>query len=325
MNRIVLITVVLTFAAALPSRADLHEVLLHGDSVVRFATLEESVKLLGERDVFIQSMSRFDRQSRLGVAGEPTEDELLRFVTAQAVAWDDKQIAFVTKTIESIRGRLERLKILFPRTVLFVQTTGKDEGEAAYCRSNAVILPQRLLKSSGADFERLVIHELFHIVSRHAPELRKSLYAVVGFHACHEIPLPADLARRKITNPDAPNVDCYIELKVDGRTLHATPILFSSEQNYDAEKGGSFFRSMQFRLLVIERSGDRWQPALKDQQPELLDPKKTPAYQERIGGNTGYIIHPDEILADNFMHLVLRTATLPTPKIVDDMRTLLSP
>ena len=316
---------VLTFSAPRPCHGEEREVPLHGKSVVRFATLEESVELLGRRDVFIQSMSRFDRQSRLGVGGEPTEAELLRFVTAQAVAWDDKQIEFVTQSIRSIRGRLELLKIPFPRTVLLVQTTGKDEGQAAYCRSNAVILPQIVLQKPAADLERLLIHELFHIVSRHAPETRQALYEVIGFQPCHEIPLPADLANRKITNPDAPSVDCYIDLKVDGRALQAAPVLFSSEQNYDAEKGGSFFRYLQFRLLVIERSGDRWQPLLKDQQPVLLDPKKTPAYLERIGNNTNYIIHPDEILADNFVHLVMRTETLATPKIVADMRTLLSP
>ena len=35
-------------------------------------------------------------------------------------------------------------------------------------------------------------------------------------------------------------------------------------------------------------------------QPVLLDPEDLPDYHRRIGRNTNYIIHPDEILADNF-------------------------
>lgn len=32
------------------------------------------------------------------------------------------------------------------------------------------------------------------------------------------------------------------------------PILFSNEENYDPEKGGEFFRYLQFKLLVVERA-----------------------------------------------------------------------
>ena len=55
----------------------------------------------------------------------------------------------------------------------------------------------------------------------------------------------------------------------------------------------------------------------------VIDPKKEPAFFEKVGKNTNYIIHPDEILADNFVHLVIGTKNLSTPRIIDEMRAAL--
>lgn len=38
---------------------------------------------------------------------------------------------------------------------------------------------------------------------------------------------------------------------------------------------------------------------------------------------TDYIIHPEEILAENFVHMVMREANLPSPEIVHAIETSL--
>jgi hypothetical protein len=48
----------------------------------------------------------------------------------------------------------------------------------------------------------------------------------------------------------------------------------------------------------------RWQAVEREGRPVLLDPKATPEYGRKIGANTNYVIHPDETIADNFVHLV---------------------
>jgi hypothetical protein len=55
-----------------------------------------------------------------------------------------------------------------------------------------------------------------------------------------------------------------------------------------------------------------------------LDPKGVESYHEQIGRNTNYIIHPEEVLADNFMMLVQGNRDVPTPRILDEMRKALS-
>jgi hypothetical protein len=78
---------------------------------------------------------------------------------------------------------------------------------------------------------------------------------------------------------------------------------------------------MQFRLLVVEKSAEgKTAVKLIDGKPQMLDPAETPAYHEKIGRNTGYIIHPEEILADNFVLLVTGETDAKTPKILDEMK-----
>ena len=115
-----------------------------------------------------------------------------------------------------------------------------------------------------------------------------------------------------------------IKLKRDSEeTVHATPVLLSRLSHYDSTAATSLFRELQFRLLVVKLEGDGWIVA-NPQKPTLLDPQAEPSYQQQIGRNTNYVIHPEEILADNFVHLIMSTADLPDSHIVDSMRRLLT-
>jgi len=52
----------------------------------------------------------------------------------------------------------------------------------------------------------------------------------------------------------------------------------------------------------------------------LYEPAKLPAYSRATGRNTRYTIHPEEVLADNFIYLVNGERDLPTPAIFDELR-----
>ena len=45
---------------------------------------------------------------------------------------------------------------------------------------------------------------------------------------------------------------------------------------------------------------------------------------EQVGRNTRYIIHPEEILADNLTLLVLQKRNLASPEVVEKMKTILT-
>ena len=47
-------------------------------------------------------------------------------------------------------------------------------------------------------------------------------------------------------------------------------------------------------------------------------------FTEQVGRNTDYIIHPEEILADNFALLVLNEHDVASPEILQKMREALA-
>ena len=102
-------------------------------------------------------------------------------------------------------------------------------------------------------------------------------------------------------------------------------LLISKRDRFDPEQSKELFDYVNFELLEVEQRGKRWQPRLHDGRPVLYKPAAMPEFGEQIGGNTGYIIHPDEILAENFALLASGKRDVPTPRILDAMTKLLGP
>ena len=316
---VTLLLVALFVVANLPTVALADEPLTLETSV-QFASVEMGRELVVTSDTFIKALSRFDRQARLQTDGEATEAALLAFLKGEVVEWDDEARKSLTDSIGRLRPKLESFHLPLPMTVLLVQMSGKDEANAAYTRGTAIMLPkERVQKLKPEALDRLLLHELFHVLSRNAPELRRDLYRIVGFHVCDPMALPPAMADLKLTNPDAPLIDCRIALTDDGETCWAAPILYSSSATYDAIKKPPLFQYLTFRLMKLEEHDGRWRPLLKEGEPVLIDPAQSKSFAEQIGQNTKYIIHPDEVLADNFVFLVMQTENLPSPEIIERM------
>jgi hypothetical protein len=300
------------------------ELPLAGETTLVLAGVEEGKKVLTAKDAFTQSLSRFDLQARLKRTENATLEEWKNFAAAEVLPWSAEEIAHVKPAVTVLAEKLKKLKLPLPEKVLLVHTSGKEEWNAAYTRADAIFLPSKVLTYAPEKLEDLLCHELFHVLSRHDPETRQRLYGIVGFRACEEIPLPSMLKDRKLTNPDAPQINCTIDLKIEGRVVTATPVLFSKVETFDPAKAGPDLQ-YNFRLMVVEKKIGTWQPMIGSNGPILLDPRQVASYLEQIGSNTGYIIHPDEILADNFIKLVKEDKNLKTPKIVEQMQSVLKP
>jgi hypothetical protein len=284
---------------------------LHGDCAVEFASIEVGQTALKTPDRFTRALSRFDLEFRLSTNGEATTDDLLQFAADQVVTWNESDRAKIAEIVASVRERFSTLQLPLPKTILLIQTTGKEEMNFAYCRRNAVVLPTKYLAYRTRTLEKVFVHEVFHILSSHNEELRRSLYEIIGYKPCPEIALPQTLADRKITNPDGPSLRYYIEVQSDDRRYKTVPLIFAKSR-YDAAGGGGFFDYLQFRLLAVDFGDDQWKVVLRDKEPVLIDPEKTPSFHEQIGKN-----------ADNFVHLVMQSKDLPTPRILEQMQKLL--
>lgn len=294
---------------------------LDSNCLVSFATVEEARSILTRRDEFIAALSPFDRAARMKTNGVVSEKEFLEFLGRNALPWLPDETNKITAVLETLRQRLAPWHLPFPPAITLIKTSGREEGGASYTRQNAVVLVQRDARSPG-DLEGVITHELFHVLSRHNPELRKRLYRIVGFHPISEIDYPRELQPRRITNPDGVQSGWAIQITNQNQALSAVPILFASASHYDPQKGGEFFDYLNFRLLAVTDSDGIWEPKLIEGRPYLVQPQQVQGFFEQVGRNTGYILHPDEILAENFVHMIKRTTNLATPRIVEDMESV---
>ena len=293
---------------------------------VDFATISEAALVLTSSDEFVKALSPFDRSSRLKTDREVSEKEFLKFVGTNLLSWSDLEKQSLTAVLNGIKDVMTSLALPFPQKVLLIKTTGNEEGGAAYTRANAVILPQKDLNQSSSNLKKTIVHELFHVLSRANPKLRDQMYAAIGFVKTGELDFPDHLKARKLTNPDAPLNNHCIRLKIDGNESWAIPILFSSTEKYDINRGGEFFRYLQFRFLKIDHKGTAptVKPVYSAQNPILAEMIQITGFYEQVGRNTGYILHPEEILADNFVHIVFNTENVASPDLLMKLKAVLA-
>jgi hypothetical protein len=318
MKRLLLLFLLCTLTAGL-SHAQLN---LSKDSTLAFATVEEGRQILTTRDDFVRAMSPFDRAARVKTAKEVTEADFLAYVGQHTLAWDEDEKQKLTAAYATIQEKIRSYDLPFPKTVLLLKTTGLEDSDACYTRSHAIILPKSTLKKSTDELTKVLGHELFHVLSRANPALKEKLYAAIGFLKCDEAVFPAELRARKITNPDAPLNDHCILLKLAEQEVWAVPILYSRTEKYAPDSGKGFFSYFEFRLLVAPRPDFPGSKPSVFGSTQLVPMEKTTGFFEQVGRNTKYIIHPEEILADNFEILISgRKAT--TPEVTEKIESIL--
>ena len=295
-----------------------------GESVVTFAGVPAAQAILTNRDDFVASLSAFDRSARMKLDREVTENEYLQFVARNVVAWSPEETNKIAGIIRDIAKKLETLHPPFPARILLIKTSGAEEGGECYTRANAIVLPQHEAGARAKVLEQTIIHELFHVLSRSDPALRAKLYGILGFTRINDVAYPAELRGRRITNPDGVQNGWLLTVTNQSAPVTVVPLLYATQAHYVPAQGDEFLRYVTFKLLVAQRNGDRWEAALTDLKPQLLDPQSVSGFFEQIGRNTDYIIHPDEILAVNFTLLVNGNTNVPSPRILTELKRVLA-
>lgn len=275
-------------------------------TVMRFATVAQARAVLGGDDDWVAATSDFQRAAMLGVAPPVTRAQLLAFTVDTVQPWSAEQQARWRTALDTLAPRFKALRLPLPAEVWLVNTDGRDAANAPYTRANAVMLPMAALLQGAPRTPpdaALMAHELFHVVSRHAPALATRLYATIGFEPVAPLHWPAAWLPARIANPDAPHDRHAMRVSVDGREALVMPLLMASRT--DLKPGESFFSVMEVRLLEVTTSASGpTLPVLRDGQPVWHTPTAVPDFLKQLGGNTGYIIHPEETMADNVSLLV---------------------
>ncbi|HRD08496.1 MAG: hypothetical protein U0V54_03100 [Saprospiraceae bacterium] len=165
-----------------------------------------------------------------------------------------------------------------------------------YTRGNIVFIPQNVLKNINPTILfPIMIHEWWHVLAEFNPVLRDSIYQVFGFER-HGLSLkfPENIKQRLLTNPDGADLSFAIPL---GNGNWLMPIIYASSRGYEPQKI-NFMGHLKMEVVKILSDGTVEIPT---EAKRMEQAKDMDVFFEKIGDNTQYIIHPDEIAADNFM------------------------
>ena len=282
------------------------------DIAYQFTSLNDSINKLLDHDEFTNRWSKFDIDVRLNKQNG-NKKELFQYISTQVLQWSESEKIKVDSVMQSINNDIKHLtlRIDCPGTIFFIKSTGEEEGNAAgYTRSSSLILNDETLLWEFQELRNIIIHELFHIISRNNLSFREKMYEVIGFKVIKEISFPQSLIDYKVTNPDAPMINSYINLS-NGKESDNYAMITYSKKEFN---GGSLFDYLTFGFIKLQDLNNG------EKLPIIYVDGDFTNFFEQIGKNTGYNFHPDEILADNFVFLLNENNNLPSQWVVDKMK-----
>lgn len=278
---------------------------------VKFNCLDtdKGKQILGGQDSYTAQLSAFDLKMYLG-RDNASEADYRKFVAEQVCEWNDVTRSLLADMAQRLNKKIKAkgLNLKIPKEGMsIVLTTMKEAGGAAgYTRGTTIVLYKDLLekyKKEGLDdnLEELMAHEMFHILTRVNSDFRKEMYSQIGFTVMPKpVNIPDGLKDKVISNPDVNAHDSYATFTVNGRKADCAIIIYSDTPYI----GGSLFKYIKIGLLEI--NPETSEPLYVDGKYQLHDITEASDFYDKVGRNTGYVIDPEEALADNFVIVVTK-------------------
>ena len=226
----------------------------------------------------------------------------------EVLSFTSDEVKFITSIFQNIFSECNSLsKNIFPSEIKLIKIKGSHYGETTYyTRENCIVIPQaELTEPDSQKFTKVMLHELFHVFSRLNHQKKLELYKLIGFKSTggsQFLQIDENTKKKIILNPDGIDYSYSIQLKDrDENTFNAIPLIISNEGNFDENKP-RFFDYIHFGLYKIMPPFSKLIKVVSDENGEsTINFKDHPEFFEQITDNTKYIIHPDELMADNFV------------------------
>ena len=286
----------------------------------RLATLEEAKQLMSAEDSYTRSRSPFDIVSRLQNPNG-TVEELNAYALQELREWNDEEKKVIQAITEDLNDSIRKYQysLPLPKEIMLVKSTLKDEGGAGgYTRSNWIALTDKLVSHIKEEGKKtLLLHELFHVLTRNSLNFKKEMYQTIGFTVLdEELEYPKDLWDVHITNPDVGRYDSYATFTIDGKPQKCAMLLYANRP-YTT---GTFFQYLNIGFIPYD---ENMKPIQIDGKTMAYSLEQISDFDEKVGKNTRYIINPEEILADNFVIAFNNKTDVPTPELTEKIRNIL--
>ncbi len=284
------------------------------------ATKEEGIELLLSNTEYYDGFTQNDLDYKAQKKGAAME-EYLDFAKDQVLDFTDEEKAALDEMMAAIEKKLADNGYVLPELepIVFVSTTQQEEcGSGAYTHGTQIYLDPGWLDNPEAydTAVEVIAHELFHCLTRSNPEFRKAMYKLINFTVVEDdYILPPSVEEYFISNPDVEHHNSYATFTIDGKPVDCFAALVTT-LHFEKE-GDSFFDCMTTALVPVDGSDTYYTPE------EASD------FYDVFGENTGYVIDPEECMADNFSYAVVYGMDGPdgdgyaTPEIIEGIIDIL--
>ncbi len=277
-----------------------------------FAHIKAGQAILTADDNYMNRMSAAEIaiRTRSEVADKSVAD-LKALYMNNILEWTEAEKAQISKLVADNRDRLSQIQHLLPAEITFIKVNDMVEGGLPHTRSNAIILPL----SDKPLSETLFYHELFHVLSRNQKDRHHGLYGLIGFKPCNFI-ANDPFSAMSLTNPDVPAEGYYLPVTIEGEPAAIMTFLHTARDAFDPAIKQGFSGHFGFGLLKVKTdAGKCTVDTDAGGKAQILPPATVPDFFAAIGQNTQYIIHPEEVLAENFVFAMTGKADLPSPEV----------
>ena len=289
---------------------------------INLSSREEGKYLISLQDTFTNHLSPFDLEARCNIKDATIYDFLL-FCRNNVLDWTDEEIIQIKRIFTEIDSELRRRGMVLPfiDSINLVKTTSKEEGGAmAYTRGNTIYVANHIMNKPEVRIKEILTHELFHILTRSSFPFKQEMYSIIRFTLLDKALDLTSLNQRCrfVSNPDVGNLCSYIELKDLKGKEHTLTMTTLARSNYF---GGSLFKYTLPYFLDLD--SDYNVKTYGDNLPfrECLFGEYYKDFVKKVGRNTGYMVNPEEILAENFRMAVLsNNDDVPNPEILNNIR-----
>lgn len=288
-----------------------------------FADKDEAVRLYLSNNEYFEKVTAYDLQYKAQDINA-TVDTLKAFGAEQMRSFTEDEKDAINAGMNEIEALLKKKHIHLPKTdeISFIRSTQAEEGSLgiAYTHGTQIYMdgtiPEFLGSSQASKHEegiRIVLHEIFHCLTRNNPDFRREMYQLIGFEiADSDYEIPEAVASIALSNPDVEHHDASATFTINGEPMECYLVLIAAKP---FEKAGDLPAGVTDVAFV---------PVNKD---NLADGRDYYTFADAVdffdvvGKNTNYVIDPEECMADNFSYAITgRTsysADFPTPAIID--------
>lgn len=287
------------------------------------ASWGEGKELLSKEDEFVKNFSEYDLSIRLRRSDSATTKEYLDYASSQVLNWTVKEQKLLYALFKKVKKMGEKFKMLLPKIIYVVQTTGEEGDWPVYIRGlNTIVIRKDIIlpeedelsslinedKEDDVESEKYIdlldyfLRNLFNIYCMNNPDIKEKLCNIIGYYKTGDLKLPEEIEKRRFTPPDVIRSNYYFKGLVEDKEINVIPWFFVVSR-YNEQSDWTYYQYIRVGFLPVN-PGEECTPILEDGRIRFIGKDRMSNYLRKVGaGYTWDTDYPEEILADTFVSI----------------------